>query len=195
MKKSGPFLFIGGLIILVLIFWRQGRETITQVMSGAPLSFDFGDGYTPSTSLGFPELRIPIINGVSGPPPSLTPVSADNGCCCNGGGSQQVVRVSRPGLVIPSPGYTPGYRPAPCVNQIDYQAMAAPGTPQYIWHTTVGRLQAKHFNELAQAGYQQSIAGWLNYIVDYPRGIAGNQNRSASRALILEQGKNYMVCR
>lgn len=116
MKKSNKsFWIILALIILFLLFTKQGRKAIAQVIQqGSPVNVDFGNGYEPGVYI-LPDFAIPLVNGVSLPPPLESLPNSNSSCCCNS------TPTGRASISIPfvSPSVAPSYTPGPAYVSID----------------------------------------------------------------------------
>jgi hypothetical protein len=113
---KNAFWIVFALIILFLFFTRQGRGSLTQIFQqSAPINLDFGT-YEPGTYV-IPEFQIPIVNGVSIPPPlSVLPSEVESGCCCS---PYPTGNISRPTMPFVSPSVMPSYTPPPAYVSLD----------------------------------------------------------------------------
>jgi len=112
------FWIVFALIILFLLFTRQGRGNITRIFQQSrPLNIDFGSGVYQPGSYVIPEFQIPVVNGVAIPPsPTALPIDDKGGCCCS---PYPTGNVSRPTVPFVSPSVLPSYTPAPAYVSLD----------------------------------------------------------------------------
>lgn len=202
-KNTATTLLVIGLVIvaLVILFSKQGRDMISQVTGGALNIPDFG-GLDLPTGPGADIIDFETgrkINGVGFVPPS-SDAAKKQGCCCDGGGVSSTAFIfNTPNTRdIPDPSFdilSPAYIAPPCIPGIDFEAMGAPGTVLGDWYRGPRGLKGKHYAEASSAGYAQTVAGWMQYVLDYPRGIAGNQNRSDQVRAINVHTDNYQRCK
>jgi len=199
-NSEKAFIGAGAIIILVLIFWRQGREAVTQIIQqSGPLSINVPDPYEPDYSaLGVPVLRVPVVNGVSSiPVPTLTPVEAPgndtgNGCCCGDSNGTRPPRTLL--LTAPSSVGMIGYTPPPCRNIVDWDAMTDISTPIGRWLRGPFGIGQKNINTLITKGYPPTPGGWAKYVNDNP-GYGNSINMLWLKSQIASEKPKYTVCR
>jgi hypothetical protein len=200
------FSVFGAVIVALLSAWaKRNRE----IVGAVPIVGDMFNYVMPDSG-GF---RLP---GITIPGLTLPPVQTlqtvmqsqensrggnyppANSCGCGTSTREELVINFSPNPSRPPPMFDPvtlpAYSPPPCIQQTDYNALTAIGTTLGDWLRGPRGLKSKHFAELQNAGYPPSVAGWAKYVVEMPRGINGNQNRTADRANILNLAKNFQRC-
>lgn len=196
----------GALVVALLTAWLKRNRELVQAIPGVGDVFNYvmpDSGGFRLPGITIPGLTLPPVqtletvmpNSSGGNGGSYPPASS---CGCGTSTRTELVvnftpNPSRPPPVF-DPVVLPAYSPPPCIQQTDYNALTAIGTTLGDWLRGPRGLKSKHFAELQSAGYPPSVAGWAKYVVDMPRGIGGNQNRTADRANILSLAKNYQRC-
>lgn len=126
-------------LVLFLLFSKQGRDTISRAFPSGGVNLDLGGTLAPNEYV-IPSFSVPILNGVTVPPVSLFD-DPDKNCCCGGGsgddylpsfGMSQILQAPRlPAYVPPPP--SPAYYQAPAINElITYETDNLSGR-QAVW--------------------------------------------------------------
>lgn len=201
-QKQIGWTLVGAFIVAIIAaFFRKNRDFISSV----PIAGDVFNYVMPETGFAMPGINIPGLTlpdfgGVTLPerrePMAYPPA---NSCGCGTNNASEIVEsftpiVDNTSVAILPPAIQATYTPPPCVMQTDWNALTAPGTVLGNWLRGSRGIKQKHYNELVSAGYQPSPAGWARYVVDYPRGIGNNQNRTQDRANILNLAENFQRC-
>lgn len=202
-QKQIGWTLLGALVVAIIAAWfRNNRDTISAIPGvGDVFNYVMPDtGGFNMPSVNIPGLVLPDTgSGVVIPDRNGMQYPKANSCGCGTSRKVELVLptkpVEAPGAVnILPPPMRVQYEPPPCVMQTDYDAMGAPGTSLGNWYRGPRGLKSKHYNELQSAGYSPSVANWMRYVMNYPRGIAGNQNRSDQVRAINAHKGSFQRC-
>ena len=138
MKNREIIAVVAILIIAFLFLTKQGRQAVTRVFQqGAPVNIDFGSGVYEPGSYVLPDFQIPVVNGVSLPPPLSSLKDKNSSCCC----SATPTRQQKP-VIVPfvAPSVQPSYvapppmavSVAPVSKAIEYKPPQEPDYAAYL---------------------------------------------------------------